>query len=267
MKKYIVLFLSFALLFACKEEKELIINVKTSEGNIKLKLYEETPLHRENFVKLVKEGYYNGMLFHRVIKDFMIQAGDPDSKRTRPGIALGANSIGYTIPQEIHSRFFHKKGALAAARESDNVNPQRNSDGSHFYIVKGKVFSPQELDAEVEYINNKRYTALFNRLKQERQAEIIKCQRDNEYEKLMEINRELSELTRKSFAEVKLTLTPEQRTAYTTVGGTPHLDGDYTVFGEVIEGIEVVDKISDKETDGNNRPLKDITIIKMEIVK
>lgn len=239
--------------------------METTCGTIRLLLYDQTPLHRENMLKLVREGFYEGVLFHRVISDFMIQAGDPDSKQARPGMVLGANDNGYTIDKEILPGYFHKRGALAAARESDNINPERKSSGSHFYIVQGKKYTPETLNGEVERINNKRYTALFNTLKEKRQGEIARYQVAEDYEKLMQINSELSDATREQFEQVKLQLSPQQREAYTTVGGTPHLDGEYTVFGEVIEGMEVVDKIAALKTDENHRPEKDAVILKITV--
>lgn len=264
MKRLVFGLVLSLLLGACGQKKETVIRMETSLGNIRLKLYNETVLHRDNILKLIRGGYYNGMLFHRVIKDFMIQTGDPVSKAARPGMVLGENDIGYTLKAEIIPEYFHKRGVLAAAREADDVNPERNSSGSHFYIVQGRIFTPDIIDEEIEKINNRRYTALFNRLQQAYAGEILKCQLANDYEKLKQLNGKLSDTTRILFDRVKLKLTEEQRAAYTTIGGSPHLDGEYTVFGEVIEGMEVVDAIAEQETDENNRPLKDVVILKIE---
>ena len=160
MKRIVFILVLSLLLGACERKKDTVIRMETSLGNIRLKLYDETVLHRDNILKLIREGYYNGMLFHRVIKDFMIQTGDPDSKSARPGMVLGANDIGYTLKAEIVPKYFHKRGVLAAAREADNINPERSSSGSHFYIVQGRIFTPDIIDEEIEKINNKRYTAL-----------------------------------------------------------------------------------------------------------
>ena len=242
MKRIVFILVLSLLLGACERKKDTVIRMETSLGNIRLKLYDETVLHRDNILKLIREGYYNGMLFHRVIKDFMIQTGDPDSKSARPGMVLGANDIGYTLKAEIVPKYFHKRGVLAAAREADNINPERSSSGSHFYIVQGRIFTPDIID----------------------EGEILKYQLANDYEKLMQLNEKLSDTTRLLFDQVKLKLTGEQRAAYTTIGGSPHLDGEYTVFGEVIEGMEIVDSIAEQETDDNCRPLRDVVILKIE---
>lgn len=265
LKRILSVFAGSLLMWSCCQNKGVVVKMETSLGTIRFKLYDEVPIHRENMVKLVREGYYNGMLFHRVIQDFMIRTGDPASKMARPGMLLGDGDAGYTIKPEILPQYFHKKGVVAAARENDNINPERNSSGSHFYIVQGKIFSADSLHRAVENINNKRYTALFNRLKAKREAEIMKYQLVNDYENLMRINRELSDEVRDQFERVKLKLSEEQIKAYTTVGGTPHLDGEYTVFGEVVEGLEVVDRIAGQSTDDYARPVADVVIRKMEI--
>jgi cyclophilin family peptidyl-prolyl cis-trans isomerase len=187
-------------------EKMLIIS--TDYGTIKVKLYNETPLHRDNFIKLVSEKFYDGLLFHRVINAFMIQGGDPDSRNAKPGQALGNGGPGYTIPAEFVPQYYHKKGALAAARLSDQMNPRKESSGSQFYIVQGKVFTIEELD----FLQSR----------------------------------------------TGVVYTPEQKAAYTTIGGTPHLDGAYTVFGEVVEGFEVIDKIAVLQGDASSRPHTDV---------
>lgn len=197
-------------------EQAHLVKITTDYGDIVLKLYNETPLHRDNFLKLVEDGYYEDLLFHRVIKDFMIQGGDPNSRGAEAGEPLGNGGPGYTVPAEIVAGLFHKKGALAAARLGDRMNPERASSGSQFYIVQGKVWTPEELD-------------------------------------MMEQQRGLA-------------FSPEQRQAYTTIGGTPHLDGGYSVFGEVVEGLEVVGKIAAVQTGAADRPVQDVKM-KIEIVK
>lgn len=164
-----VLLSFFVLLFwSCEKKDPNVVIIQTNFGDIKVRLYEQTPRHRDNFLKLTKEGYYEGILFHRVIPHFMIQAGDPDSKHAQAGEVLGGNSINYMIDAEIRPEFFHKKGALAAAREGDEVNPLKKSSGSHFYIVQGKVFRPSELDSLVVKINDRRRQTILDRLKKKR---------------------------------------------------------------------------------------------------
>lgn len=208
------LFIFFCFLFfgiLSFSQNEVMVLVKTDSGEIKIKLYNKTPKHRDNFVKLVKEGYYNGTLFHRVIKGFMIQGGDPDSRNAKPDAELGNGGPTYTIDAEFIPEYFHKRGVLAAAREGDDVNPKKASSGSQFYIVQGKIWDDEKLDKI-----------------------------DKKYKK---------------------NFTTQQREVYKTIGGAPHLDGDYTVFGEVVEGMEVVDKIASTQTrQKDDRPLKDISM-------
>jgi cyclophilin family peptidyl-prolyl cis-trans isomerase len=199
------------------KETEVKVLIKTNMGNLKVKLYNETPLHRDNFIKLVKDKYYDSTLFHRVISGFMIQGGDPDSKKATKGQMLGNGGPDYTIPAEFVPEKFHKKGALAAARTGDDINPKKESSGSQFYIAQGKAYSDAELNMFEQRMGKK--------------------------------------------------FTPAQRAAYKTVGGTPHLDGSYTVFGELVEGFDVLDKIAVVPGDQMNRPLEDVIVISVEIVK
>lgn len=198
--------------------------LETSKGNIRLELYDETPKHRDNFLKLVREGYYDGILWHRVIADFMIQTGDSTSRHAMPGTEVGQYDIGYTLPAEIvYPRLFHKRGALAAAREGDEVNPERASSGAQFYITYGYVYGDRSLD---------------------------KVQ---------------TRLDERTGGQVKLT--SEVRQYYKEHGGTPHLDGQYTVFGEVVEGMDVVQRIDYVETDAHDRPLEDVRILRATVVR
>ena len=217
--------LAFALaLSSCSAKKEYMVRMFTTAGVVDMKLYDETPAHRDNFVKLVKNQQYDSLLFHRVIKDFMIQGGDPASKNAVPGELLGEGDLGYTVEAEfMPDLHYHRRGALAAAREGDDVNPSKASSSCQFYIVWGKVYTKEQLESYMEWYKQR--------------------------------------------TSKELNVTPEQFEAYTTVGGTPHLDGGYTVFGEVVKGLEVIEAIQNVKCDGNDRPLRDVRIIKMELVK
>jgi len=231
MRKLLILSFSLLLVLFAFAQKDSTIRKKdrkrdveliTTYGNIVLRLSDSTPLHRDNFLKLVKTGYYNGVLFHRVIQNFMIQSGDPNSKTAQPGEPLGNGGPGYTVPAEFKSFLFHKKGTLAAARMGDNVNPQKASSGSQFYIVQGKVFTDAGLDSVETYRLNGRK------------------------------------------------IPPQYREIYKTLGGTPHLDQGYTVFGEVEKGMDVLDKIAATVTSkgqDRDRPIEDIRIIQAKLIK
>ncbi len=212
----VVILLTFILSMNSKAQTSIVL--QTTAGDIKIILYDDTPKHKENFIKLVKQGYYDGLLFHRVISDFMIQAGDPNSRNAPSGKMLGEGGPGYTIPAEFSNKHFHKNGAIAAARLGDAMNPKKESSGSQFYIVQGQVLTNPQLDS---YVSSRKHEPF----------------------------------------------TPEQRNAYTTVGGVPHLDNAYTVFGEVTEGFDIVDKIATAQTDQRNRPVSDIKILKAYIAE
>jgi peptidyl-prolyl cis-trans isomerase B (cyclophilin B) len=191
------------------KEKVYYVSIETDYGTMKVQLYNETPKHRDNFLKLVREGFYTDLLFHRVIRNFMIQGGDPNSRNARAGMPLGSgNPLGYTVPAEFVPSLIHRKGALAAARQPDQVNPAKASSPSQFYIVQGDVWTDDVLN-QMERSYGKKFSA-------------------------------------------------EQRKVYTTIGGTPHLDGDYTVFGQVVEGLDVIDKIAAVECGYADRPVKDV---------
>lgn len=215
---FITCLISLMTLHGCSnaQDKSPKVLLSTEFGDMTIKLYNETPQHRDNFLKLVEEGFYDSLLFHRVINQFMIQGGDPDSRHAEAGYPLGMGGPGYTIPAEFNPAFYHKKGALAAARQGDQVNPEKESSGSQFYIVHGRPFSDDEL----------------NMMAQRAQIDIPE----------------------------------EHREVYRTLGGAPHLDGSYTVFGEVVEGLEVIDKIATVQADARNRPIQDIRIT-MKVIK
>lgn len=206
-----------------KKPQKLRVEFQTTMGTFVVTLFNETPLHRDNFLKLVREGYYDGLLFHRVIRDFMVQTGDPDSREAPAGKRLGEGGPGYTLPAEIDPFLYHWRGAVAAAREPDNVNPERRSSGSQFYIVWGKVQTPEDLSA----VN-----------------EVIKENTNGATE-----------------------ITPERYQVYRSLGGTPHLDGQYTVFGEVTSGLKVIKKMQAVKTDRNDRPLEDVRIVKARVLE
>ncbi len=218
-KTLFTLSLAVVLLTSCQKPEERIV-LETTLGEIELKLYDETPLHRDNFRSLVAEGAYDSLLYHRVIRDFMIQGGDPDSKLAEPGALLGEGDRPYTVPAEfrLEEGIFHRRGVLAAARESDDVNPEQRSSAMQFYIVWGRVFDDEGLDKVQERLDAR--------------------------------------------TGGRVVLTPEMRETYKTVGGTPHLDGQYTVFGEVTHGLKVVDAIQQVATDENDRPLEDVRILR-----
>ncbi len=253
-------------------KKQHEVKITTDYGDIIIKLYNETPKHRDNFLKLVKQNFYDSTLFHRVIKDFMIQGGDPESKNAPAGKLLGNGGPGYTIPAEINPKLYHKRGVIAAAREGDNVNPERASSGSQFYIVWGKTFTSQQLknfEKQIYYTNRQLFTMNFmnnpkNKNIRDKLDSLKLSGNTKEFQnyaiKIQEqINTDFNKLPQFKFSA-------EQIKTYETIGGTPHLDGSYTVFGEVVKGLDVVKKIINQPTDKNNRPLKDIKM-SMKIIK
>lgn len=250
-------------------DNETKVLIKTTVGDITIKLYNETPQHRDNFIKLVNEHYYDSILFHRVIKDFMVQAGDPESKNADKGVQLGAGGPGYTIPAEfVYPKYFHKRGALSAARQADQVNPERKSSGSQFYIVTGKTYNKYELQDMEKQLRQKQGQGIFDRLVAQNMDSIMKMQMAGDNDGIMKLQEELNAKTNEIFNEQgPFKFTEEQVDAYMSDGGTPFLDNDYTVFGEVIDGMKAVYKIEQAGTDMNDRPRKDIRIISMEIIK
>ena len=245
-----------------------LVKIETTMGDITVKLYDETPKHKENFIKLVKEGVYDSTLFHRVIKNFMIQAGDPTSKTASATDTLGSGDVGYTIPAEFNPKFFHKRGVLAAARQGDDVNPNKESSGCQFYIVTGRKFSEAQMINMENQMNEARLDTVFQALARKHMKEIYKMRKANDMEGLMELQDSLENQARKEVAkEPALKFTTEQIKAYTTVGGAPHLDGSYTVFGEVVDGMNVVAEIETAKTNRQDRPTQDIRILKATVVE
>ena len=245
--------------------------LETTFGEIELALYNETPQHRDNFVKLVNDGTYNGVLFHRVIKDFMVQTGDPSSRTATADALLGEGGPGYDIPAEIvYPKFFHKRGALAAAREGDETNPDRKSSGSQFYIVTGRRFSEYQLEKMLERIVNQEKAMIFNQLAANRRSEIEAVQAMGDEMALKGLQGIIAAAAEKIYNENHkdnpFSFTPEQVAAYSTIGGAPHLDGQYTVFGEVVKGMDVVDKIQNVTTGAHDRPVDDVRIISAKVL-
>ena len=233
------------------------VKIQTMLGDIVVRLYDETPIHRDNFVKLVKEGYYDGTLFHRVIKDFMIQGGDPDSKGAPAGKMLGVGGPDYTLEAEIKDGLFHKRGALAAARQGDEVNPERRSSGSQFYIVWGQVYNEGQLRQFSRQLKMQKVQEVFSQLASEHRDEIMQMRRERNRAGLQELQDKLAAEAEKKTADYT-GLNEEQQKIYSTVGGTPHLDGQYTVFGEVEDGLDVVEMIQSSATGRGDRPVDDI---------
>ena len=245
------------------------VQIKTSLGDITVRLYDETPLHRDNFIKLAKEGYYNGTLFHRVIKNFMIQGGDPDSKGAAAGVQLGTGGPGYTVPAEfVYPQYFHKKGALAAARQSDQVNPEKKSSGSQFYIVTGEVYSAGKLTQLEKQLEQRMLQSIFDSLVVENRDKILQLRRNRDQAGIAAIQEQLQKDTFAKAKEMgKPKFTDAQREAYTTIGGTPFLDNDYTVFGEVEEGMYVIDAIQNVATGAGDRPSTDVVMIEVNVIE
>jgi peptidyl-prolyl cis-trans isomerase B (cyclophilin B) len=278
-RKSVFILLALALLTACgagnkksendmNEEKRVQVKLETTMGDITLALYNETPLHRDNFIKLVKEGVYDSTLFHRCIKQFMIQAGDPESKTAADTAMLGNGDVGYTVPAEFRKELIHRRGVLAAARQPDEVNPEKASSGCQFYIVTGRKFTQAQLEGLEVRMNEAREQAIFDSLCREHMKEIYKLRRAGQNDRLLELQEALeAQAEELADKEPKFALSPEQKQAYMTVGGAPHLDGVYTVFGEVIDGMETVEKIEIARTNKADRPLENIRIIKASIVE
>lgn len=247
---------------------DALVEIKTSEGDIVVRLFGDTPAHRDNFLKLAREGYYDGVLFHRVINEFMVQTGDPDSKNAPAGKALGMGGPDYTLEAEIkYPAHFHRRGALAAARQGDQVNPERRSSGSQFYIVTGKTYNDSTLGQVDRQLQMSQMQDIFNKLTQQHRDTIMELRRNRDTAALQALQQQLVAQTEAEAKENPARLTDQQRQAYKEHGGAPHLDNQYTVFGQVVEGQDVVDKIEKAETDGRDRPLADIRIISMKILK
>lgn len=260
-------------MIACTSKpKETEVSITTPYGEIIVRLYDSTARHKDNFIKLAEAGYYNGTLFHRVIEKFMIQGGDPTSRNAKPGILLGDGDTSYTIPFEYVASYLHKRGAFAAARENDDENPLKASSASQFYIVQGKVFTNDELDAvELKVERRAKQYIMMDLLKKEGKEADLKAfkqmvdNRDTSNIRLF-IEKYRNAVEAQYMRTEPFKITEEQRRVYTTIGGTPHLDGAYTVFGEVVSGMNIVDKIAAVQTDTNDRPVTDLPMT-IKIIK
>lgn len=258
---------AFFLFTQCSNNSgsDYLVTIKTNQGDMVAILYEETPKHKANFIKLAKEHYFDSLLFHRVIEGFMIQGGDPDSKNSAPDQPLGMGGPGYTVDAEINSKFIHAKGALSAARLGDQQNPAKASSGSQFYIVQGRVISEAELDGLKidqgklntcfqQMMQNPSNQPLIDTLNQIYMSGDMQAYQQKIYSLVPRMEKETGIKIYKEVSEEKIK-------AYSTVGGAPHLDGEYTVFGKVINGLDVIDKIARLQKGANDRPMEDIRMV------
>lgn len=258
-----ILLLFFGLGASAQEKREKVL-IQTSKGNIIVELYNETPNHRNNFLKLTKSGFYDSLLFHRVISGFMIQGGDPQSKNTKKGQKLGNSNPDYTIAPEFADSLIHKRGALAAARKPDQINPGKESSGSQFYLVQGQTFEAENLRKMDEQRINQLYSAELTKfLRKPENDSLLKHYQSLAEAKNYEEARDFWEAQKPKVADIvePLRLSDEQIEIYAEMGGAPHLDGGYTVFGEIVEGFDVLDEIGSAETDTNDRPKEDIWMV------
>ena len=267
----IILILVIKLGFSQTFSPETII-ISTPYGNMKLKLFNETPKHRDNFLKLVREHFYDSLLFHRVIEGFMIQGGDPDSKHAEPAKLLGDGDLKYTIPAEFISTLCHKKGMLCAARNGDDVNPEKASSAAQFYIVQGKVRTEEDLISFEKRINKPIIAKIKEEVLNKAENNSLKlkidlAKKEQNNDSLMVYFKVVNKLVDDAYTKTThYSFPPEHKTIYKTIGGTPHLDSQYTIFGEVIEGLDVIDKISAVGKNKDDRPLIDIRM-KVSIIE
>ncbi len=243
---------------ACSTEKDYLVTIHTDYGDMHAVLYDETPKHKENFIKLSEEGFYDSLIFHRIIENFMIQGGDPESKNAAPGTPLGSGGPGYTVPAEFVPKYHHKKGALSAARLGDQQNPAKASSGSQFYIVQGQVYDEDEITVDMQKLGMMAQQAMQQDDSLARYcAQVYQTQGSAGYAALLlDLKDSLSSMTGMDY---RRSMDPKRIKDYTTVGGAPHLDDEYTVFGEVIDGLDIIDKIAVQPTDQRDRPLENIT--------
>lgn len=265
-----LLFIALTLLvIACQSSKtDVTLLMKTSKGDMKIKLYDKTPQHRDNFIKLAEQGYYDSLLFHRVINQFMVQAGDPDSKNAPAGVQLGNGGPGYTIEAEFnYPTLFHKKGALAAARTGDKINPEKRSSGSQFYIVQGKIYNDEQFTEVERRLKSMKRKSIYYQTIEQYKDTLNKFRESGNQAAIMDLQIKIEEQVEKKVASLPAISIPDSiKQVYRTIGGVPHLDGNYTVFGEVIEGLEIIDAIADVETNEYDRPNEDVYILSIKIL-
>lgn len=274
LKNVGIVFLLVAVLIGCissKNKREELVSsnsyvIETEYGNMEIKLYDATPKHRDNFKKLVADTFYNGTLFHRIIPGFMIQGGDPTSKNAKAGQQLGSGNLSYTLDAEFVDSLVHVKGALAAARQGDNVNPAKSSSGSQFYIVQGAAVPKGSLSRIEENINAKRKRALApvvfeDSLNTDLKNNFLRTRTNKQLDSARYYGLQLEQKLTEAFVGKEFKYSEKQIALYDSLGGAPHLDGAYTVFGEVVSGLDVIDSIANAKKDGANRPLKDIKMI------
>ena len=263
IKAITTFFVFIFLLSSCaQEKKDAVITIKTSQGDMVAILYDETPKHKANFIKLAKEHFFDSMIFHRVISGFMIQGGDPESKKALAGQRLGNGGPGYTVDAEFNPKFYHEKGALSAARLGDQMNPSKASSGSQFYVVQGTVLGSADVE-NLKFDQMKLMTGLRKMFEDPANKPLLDSLNALYYSgDVPAYTKRLNELAPRieKATGIKVTreISEEKKKSYTTIGGAPHLDGDYTVFGKVIKGLEVIDKIAAVQKDGSDRPLEDV---------
>ena len=267
MKKVFALFAAWLLISACSNQQTLkpgepvYVTITSTMGDVTVKLYDDTPLHRDNFIKLCQENAYDGVLFHRIIKDFVVQGGDPSSKAHEPGVLYGDGDGGYSVPAEILPNHFNKRGALIDAKEGDDVNPERASAGTHFCFIQGKRWTDAGLDSMETRINQTRKKWLLSVFKHRLVKEHPELKNNTE-----KLEADALKLTEDTLAILPpLTIPAEHREVYKNWGGSPHLDGNVSIWGEVVEGFDVVERMSLVETDENDRPLEDVIILKTKV--
>jgi len=278
MKKYFTITIGCFLFVGintskCQTYGKETILISTPYGNMKVKLFKETPLHRNNFIKLVKRGFYDSLLFHRVINHFMIQGGDPDSRSANDTALLGNGDVDYWIPAEFNKKIYHKKGMLAAAREDDEVDPAKESSGAQFYIVMGKTYDSAalrkaELRVNKNIIQKINYNVAFSGKSPELKKYYMRLDAEGKTDSLKIVRRQLIDpISIAAYEKTPhFTYTAAQKKTYATLGGAPHLDMNYTIFGEVIEGLDVIDKIAAVKTDKNDRPKENVRM-KISIIR